>query len=63
MRGRVLGGDNLHDRFTALLSRAHSVDIATAWATPGEHLRALDAAANRGVKQGSATSSFLNPQE
>ena len=50
MRGKVLCGDNLHDRFIALLSRAHSVDIATAWATPGEHLRALDAAANRGVK-------------
>ena len=50
MRGKVLGGDNLHDQFTALLSNAHSVDIATAWATPGEHMRALDAAANRGVK-------------
>ena len=50
MRGKVLCGDNLHARFTALLSSAHSVDIATAWATPGEHLRALDAAANRGVK-------------
>ena len=50
MRGKVLCGDNLHDQFTALLSNAHSVDIATAWATPGEHMRALDAAANRGVK-------------
>lgn len=50
MRGKVLCSDNLHARFTALLSKAYSVDIATAWATPGEHLRALDAAANRGVK-------------
>lgn len=50
MRGKLLGGDNLHRRFTALLSNAHSVDIATAWATPGNHLRALDAAAGQGVK-------------
>ena len=50
MRGKVLCGDNLHEQFTDLLSNAHSVDIATAWATPGEHMRALDAAANRGVK-------------
>ncbi len=50
MGSKVLCGDNLRDRFTALLSNAYSVDIATAWATRGEHLRALDAAANRGVK-------------
>ena len=49
MRGKVLCGD-LNGRFAALLSKACSVDIATAWATTGEHLRALDAAANRGVK-------------
>ena len=62
MRGAVICGDNLNARFEALLSEAHSVDIATAWATPGEHLRALAAAANRGVKiraivgtQGNAT--------
>ena len=50
MRRKVLGGDDLHTRFAALLSKACSVDIATAWATPGEHLRALSAAANQGVK-------------
>lgn len=50
MRRKVLRGDDLHTRFTALLSKASSVDIATAWVTPGEHLRALDAAASRGVK-------------
>ena len=50
MRGKVLCGDNLHGRFAALLGNAHSVDIATAWATPGEHLRELDAAAAGGVK-------------
>ena len=51
MRDKVLCGDNLHARFTALLSKAHSVDIAAAWATPGEHLQALDdAAASRDVK-------------
>ena len=50
MRRNVFCGDNLHVRFTALLSNASAVDIATAWATPGKHLRALDTAANRGVK-------------
>ncbi len=49
MRGKVLCGD-LHARFTDLLSEACSVDIATAWATPGEHLRALAAAAKGAVK-------------
>ena len=49
MRGKVLRSNDLHDRFTDRLNEAHSVDIATAWATPGAHLRALDAAANRGV--------------
>ena len=50
MRRKVLRSDDLLTRFTALLSKAHSVDIATAWATSGEHLRALKAAADRGVK-------------
>ena len=50
MRHKIFCGDDLHTRFTALLSTASAVDIATAWATPGEHLRALHAAANRGVK-------------
>ena len=50
MRGKVLCDHNLHARLTDLLSRAHAVDIATAWATPGEHMRALNAASNRGVK-------------
>ena len=51
MRGKVLCGDNLYARFTALLSKAYSVDIAVAWATPGEHLQALDnATASRDVK-------------
>ena len=46
----VFAGDDLPSRFKDHLSNAHSVDIATAWATPGEHLRALSAAANRGVR-------------
>ncbi|MYA41186.1 MAG: NgoFVII family restriction endonuclease [Gemmatimonadetes bacterium] len=50
MTRKVLCGDDLPNRFTALLGNAHSVDIATAWATPGEHLRELAAAATRGVK-------------
>ena len=50
MRRNVFCGDDLHTRFTALLSTASAVDIATAWATPGEHLRALDTAATRGAK-------------
>ena len=50
MTRKVLCGDDLLTHFTALLSNASSADIATAWATPGEHIRALDAAANRGVK-------------
>ena len=51
MRRKFLCGDDLHTRFTALLRKACSVDIATAWATPGEHLQALDdAAASRDVK-------------
>ncbi|MDE2828199.1 MAG: phospholipase D-like domain-containing protein [Bacteroidota bacterium] len=50
MRGKVLCGKNLLDRFKCLLSQACSVDIATAWATPGVHLRALRAAADRDVK-------------
>ncbi len=51
MRPKVLRSDDLLTRFSALLRQACSVDIATAWATPGEHLRALaDAAASRDVK-------------
>lgn len=50
MRRKVLCSDDLYTRFTALLSKACSVDIATAWATPGEHLRALVTAARRDVK-------------
>lgn len=50
MGRKVFAGDDLPRRFKALLSNAHSVDIASAWATPGDHLRALDAAAGQGVK-------------
>lgn len=50
MRGKVLCGDNLHARFTALLDKSDSVDLATAWATPGPHLRALNDAASRELK-------------
>lgn len=50
MRPTVLRSDDLLTRFSALLRQASSVDIATAWLTPGEHLRTLRAAANRGVK-------------
>ncbi len=46
----LLLGDNLHDRFTELLKDHTDVDIATAWATCGEHLRALADAERRGVK-------------
>ena len=44
MAGKVFSGDKLLDRFNELLTTAHSVDIATAWATPGRHLQALRAA-------------------
>lgn len=50
MRGKVHSGRNLHARLTDLLSNAHSIDIATSWATPGQHMKVLEAAANRGVK-------------
>ena len=50
MRGKVICGNDLLDRFTDRLSHADSVDIATAWASPGLHLQALGAAADRGVK-------------
>ncbi|MXZ04152.1 MAG: hypothetical protein F4Y90_01255 [Rhodothermaceae bacterium] len=50
MRGKVICGNDLLDRFTDRLSPADSVDIATAWASPGLHLQALGAAADRGVK-------------
>lgn len=45
MMTNILCGDDLHDRFTDLLSEAHSVRIATAWATGGAHLQALTDAA------------------
>ena len=50
MRGKVLCSNSLCDRFTDRLNEAHSVDIATAWATPGAHLRALGTAAIQGVE-------------
>ena len=50
MRRKIFCGDDLHTRFTALLSRASAVYIATARATPGVHLRALHAAATQGAK-------------
>ena len=37
----ILRGDNLHGRFKNLLETNTRVDIATAWATGGEHLRVL----------------------
>ena len=46
----VLRGDQLHDRFTELLKNHTKVDIATAWATCGKHLRALADAERSGVK-------------
>ena len=45
----VLRGDQLHDRFTELLKDHTNVDIATAWATCGKHLRALADAERSGV--------------
>ena len=53
MRGTVLSGDKLLARFKNLLETHTHVDIATAWTTGGEHLRALADAASRessGVK-------------
>ena len=46
----TLLGDNLHHRFTELLRDHRNVDIATAWATCGEHLQALADAGRSGVK-------------
>ena len=46
----VLRGDQLHDRFMELLKNHTKVDIATAWATCGKHLRALADAERSGVK-------------
>ena len=48
MTGNVLSGDDLLHRFKELLETARSVDIATAWATPGRHLQALRDAVGRG---------------
>ena len=48
MTSNVLSGDNLLYRFKKLLETARSVDIATAWATPGRHLQALRDAVGRG---------------
>ena len=53
MRGKILRGEDLLDRFKDLLTTHTHVDIATAWATGGGHLRALADAASReprGVK-------------
>ncbi|WP_420463243.1 phospholipase D family protein [Candidatus Palauibacter sp.] len=49
----ILRGENLHDRLKDLLKTHTHVDIATAWATGGEHLRLLADATRRkhgGVK-------------
>ena len=49
----ILRGDNLHGRFKDLLKTNTRVDIATAWATGGEHLQVLADATKRkrrGVK-------------
>lgn len=46
----ILLGNNLHDRFMELLKDHTNVEIATAWATCGEHLRALADAERGGVK-------------
>ena len=53
MRGTILCGNDLPIRLKHLLKTHTHVDIATAWATGGEHLRALAEAASRerrGVK-------------
>ena len=47
MRGTILCGNNLPARFKHLLKTHTHVDIATAWATGGGHLRALADAASR----------------
>lgn len=47
MREAILSDGNLHRRFKALLETHTHVDIATAWATGGEHLRALANATSR----------------
>ena len=44
---RVICGDNLHRRYKALLETHTRVDISTAWATGGEHLRVLSEATSR----------------
>jgi len=53
MSRKVLRSGNLLDRLKDLLNEHTHVDIATAWATGGKHLRVLADAANResgGVK-------------
>ena len=45
----ILRGDHLQGRFKALLETNTRLDIATAWATGGEHLRVL-ADATRSVE-------------
>ena len=47
MREVIFSGGNLHSRFKALLETHTHVDIATAWATGGEHLRTLANATSR----------------
>ena len=47
MRGTILFGNNLPTRFKHLLKTHTHVDIATALATGGEHLRVLADAASR----------------
>ncbi len=47
MREAIICGDELPDRFKELLDTYTHVDIATAWATGGQHLRALADAASR----------------
>ena len=46
----ILRGDQLHNRFAELLNDHTNVDIATAWASCGKHLRALAEAERSGVK-------------
>ena len=48
MSRKVLRSSNLLARLKDLLSEHTHVDLATAWATGGEHLRVLADAANRG---------------
>ena len=47
MTGTILSSNALLDRFKNLLKTHTHVDIATAWATGGKHLRALAEAASQ----------------